>query len=136
MDPYVIPDQLDHGVIAGNPGEGSLGIGFQKIFHGQVSGNDGCLFIHDTLVDAAEKLRGYKAVGQLRAQIINNEQITVTVERCVADWISLWKVFFDSRSKKVERSAEIQNKIRTVQKLSGDTVGKIKSFQHQYLHKS
>ena len=74
-------NELDHGVIAGYPGEGPLRISIQKIFHGQVSGNDSCLFIHDTLIDAAEKLGGYKAVGQLCAQIINDEQITVVDKR-------------------------------------------------------
>ena len=125
MDSYVISHELDHGIIAGNTGKNPFRISSLEIGYAQVGGNDRCLFIHDTLVDTAEKLRGYKAVGQFRPQIINDEQITVIDKR---SHIRGLDVFFEGISRqKVEKvkGTEIQNKIRTVQKFLCDTVGKV-----------
>ena len=129
MDSDVISNKLDHGVVAGDTGKDSFGVSIQKILHGQVCGNDSCLFIHDTLIDAAEKLGRHKAVGELCTQVINDEQITVIDKRshiCRLD--ILLKCILRQQVKKIE-STEIQDKKGAVQKLFSDTVGKV-SLSH------
>ena len=129
MDSDVISHKLDHGIITGYPGEDPLGISIQKICHGQICGNDSCLFIHDPLVNAAEKLRGYKAVGQLCTQIVDDEQIAVIDKRSHICRLDVFlKSIFRQQIKEI-KGAEIQNKKRPVQKLFGDAVGEI-SLSH------
>ena len=75
--PDVIPEQLEDLVAAGDPGKDPLRVRVEKIFRRQVCGNDCGFPAHEPLVDEQEQLGGDEGVHHLRAQIINDEQVTV-----------------------------------------------------------
>ena len=73
----IISEELDDLIIAGDPGEGSLGVSIQQLGHAQICGDDGGLATQDPFVDAEEELGGGETVGQLGSQIIDDQQIAV-----------------------------------------------------------
>lgn len=76
-EPDIIPEQLEDLVAAGDPGKDPLRVRVEKIFRRQVCGNDRGFLAHEPLIDEQEQLRGDEGVHHLRAQIINDEQVTV-----------------------------------------------------------
>ena len=76
-EPDIIPEQLEDLVAAGDPGKDPLRVRVEKIFRRQVCGNDRGFPAHEPLIDEQEQLGGDEGVHHLRAQIINDEQVTV-----------------------------------------------------------
>ena len=77
LDADIVAEKFQQCIIAGNPREGSLGIGFRKLFHRQVRGNHGGFASKQALVDAEEQAGYREGIAQLRSQIIDDQQITI-----------------------------------------------------------
>lgn len=77
LDADVIPKQFDNSIIAGDPGQGTFGVGLHHLSHIQVGGNDRGFLPQNPFIDTKEKLRGGKGVGKLRPQIVNDQKIAV-----------------------------------------------------------